>query len=245
MNPKNETSIPQILLETADRPWGWIGLTGGEGSGVEALAAAAYQRLVKREPLVVHAESASVLPRAPSGSSLPAVAEFSPEGGRRLREAKVIFVEGDFQPARVELYLGLAEEGRLVLWTQRAPGNFYFLRRLLSLPFGEGRSHKLWRLADQIHLLVSQNLLAGIGAGEQVAAHEVFLMTPALRRHFQAEEMSTFEDLIAHGDETSGTVSFNQSLLQLLLRRRIDIKTAFEATRDPVNLDQILKKVGI
>lgn len=242
---KVETGIPQILLETSDRATGWIGLTGGWKSGLEALVAGLHHHLAARRPAVVANETGSVLPHGKGVLSIPAVTEFSPEGSRQLREARVILVEGEFQPARVELYLGLAEEGRLIVWAQRAPGNMHFLRRLLSLPYGEGRAHKIWRFADQLQMLLSQGLLEGVGGEEQVAAHEVYLMTPILRRHLQNEDLAAFEELIMAGEETSGTVSLNQCLLQLLLRRRIDIKTAFEATRDPVHLDQILKKVGI
>lgn len=245
MAAKNETGVPQILLETAERASGWICVTGGRESGLESLVAATHQHLASRKPVLVANEVGGVLPSGKNMITIPAVAEFSPEGGRHLRESSVIIVEGDFQPARVELYLALAEEGRLVVWVQRAPGNMHFLRRLLSVPYGEGRVHKVWRLADQIQLLLSQSVLDGVTAGESVYAHEVFLLSPALRRQLQEENLQGFEDVIMGGEETSGTVSLNQCLLQLLLRRRIDIKTAFEATRDPVHLDQILKKVGI
>ncbi|MGE5085298.1 MAG: hypothetical protein ACM3MG_03295 [Bacillota bacterium] len=45
--------------------------------------------------------------------------------------------------------------------------------------------------------------------------------------------------------ENSGILTLNQSLLQHLIRRRIDLKTAFETSREPDHLDQLLKKVGI
>lgn len=39
--------------------------------------------------------------------------------------------------------------------------------------------------------------------------------------------------------------SVNQSLIQALIKRRIDVKTAFANTNDPDDLDQLLKKMGL
>jgi Tfp pilus assembly pilus retraction ATPase PilT len=39
--------------------------------------------------------------------------------------------------------------------------------------------------------------------------------------------------------------SLNQSLFQLLLKRKIDFRTAFEFTNNPEELDNMLKKIGV
>lgn len=39
--------------------------------------------------------------------------------------------------------------------------------------------------------------------------------------------------------------SMNQSIIQKLIRRKIDVKAAFEASDDPENLDMVLKKMGL
>ncbi|MBC7458107.1 MAG: hypothetical protein H7235_07505, partial [Bdellovibrionaceae bacterium] len=39
--------------------------------------------------------------------------------------------------------------------------------------------------------------------------------------------------------------SYNQSIIQAIVRRRFDIKTAFSVSVDPDELDQMLKKMGL
>ena len=144
----------------------------------------------------------------------------------------------------LEAVLRQAEAGHLVLWLMHAPTPLTALRRILSFQAADARRHLLARFADQILLMSGQMRVASI-AGNGVAVFEMILMTPVLKEALTRESLVEFDTGLREGVEGSGIVSYNQSLLQLLLRRTIDIKAAFEATRDPMNLDQILKKVGI
>jgi twitching motility protein PilT len=45
--------------------------------------------------------------------------------------------------------------------------------------------------------------------------------------------------------EKLGMRTMNQSLFQLLMKRKIELKTAFEFSPAPEDLDLILKKVGV
>lgn len=216
------SQYPPILEESMARTQGLILLAGLRQSGVE--------------------DTARLLLKKAQGRSLKVLSD---PGATAPDSADIIWLEGDFDAERLNRALTWSEEGRLILLTQKSPSAVSALRRLLSLDFGAGRKHLLWRLCDQILLMAGQMKIAGLTAGEHLEAFEILLMTPALREALQEENFSLVEDYLKAGDETSGTVSFNQSLLQLLLRRKIDIKTAFEVSRDPVNLDQILKKVGI
>jgi twitching motility protein PilT len=47
------------------------------------------------------------------------------------------------------------------------------------------------------------------------------------------------------GQNKTGMVTLNQSLLNLILKRKIDIKNAFEESADVEELDSMLKKAGI
>lgn len=217
MKEAADLSLPQILLESAQRGQGILLLTGARDSGLEQTV----------ETLIGEGRRAHRLDERP----VPPPTD-------------VVIVDADATADLVRRVLALSEEGRLVLWAMRAPSPLSGLRRALSLEFGEGRRHVLWRLMDQLALMSGQMRLKSLAGGVDVA-REIILMTPPMRAALEVEDLAAAEELIKAGEETSGTVSFNQSLLQLLLRRRIDIKTAFESTRDPIHLDQILKKVGI
>ena len=47
------------------------------------------------------------------------------------------------------------------------------------------------------------------------------------------------------GQERTGMVTMNQSLMGLLIKRKIDVKTAFASSPDPDQLDGMLKRAGI
>ncbi|MBX2989202.1 MAG: hypothetical protein KF802_15035 [Bdellovibrionaceae bacterium] len=163
---------------------------------------------------------------------------------RRLGE-DVVVMDGELGAAGLKKALTAAEEGRLVVLIQRAPTPLVALRRLLSEDFGEGRRHVLWRLSEQLLLMSGQLRLKGMNDGRAVDAFEILLMTPALRAALAQEDFSAADQALRSAADGAGLVNFNQAILQMLLRRQIDIKTAFEATRDPSHLDEILKQVGI
>lgn len=217
-----EMQLPPVLLESVRRPHGLILLTGTRNSGLPETVAALAQHSGKEV------------------FSLGKDADL-----KRSRSADVIVFDGDLDESRLDFLIGCAEEGRMVLLAQACPAPLTGLRRMLSFDGGRGRAHKVHRLAEQLILMSGQMRLRSLQAGAMEDAREIILITPAIREAARQENIVGIEELLKAGDETSGMVSFNQSLLQLLLRRRIDIKTAFEASWDPGHLDQILKKVGI
>lgn len=215
-----ESVLPQVVLENVRRPHGIVLLTGLRASGLEATLDAVEKAAAPRR---AH--------RWTDDRAIP-------------KETEVVLFDGDMDPERLRRLLLWSEEGRLVVIAQRSPSPLSALRRIFSLTLGEGRRHVTARLADQLSLLSGQMRLKSLQDGFE-DAREVVLVTPLVRKAIEDENLAALDELLRSEDEASGTVSFNQSLLQLLLRRRIDIKTAFESTRDPVHLDQILKKVGI
>lgn len=242
-----ESNLPQILLETASRPQGLILFTGTRHAGMNEALQTLLQNAESqgRHSVLIHdAEELDWAPRR--GLRFLSDTDAGTLAGRRLLDtADQVIDLGPVVSASFERNLVLAEEGRSVVMVQKAPSPLTGLRRVLSCLNGAGRSHQLWRFCDQLQVMVGRMALKTQQGGETVYAHEVLLLTPTLKAALAQENVEAFEQILREGDEGSGSVSFNQSLLQLLLRRKIDIKTAFEATRDPIHLDQTLKKVGI
>lgn len=140
--------------------------------------------------------------------------------------------------------LALAERGYFVIYSMRAPSVTNALRRCLSVLSENSRAHGASRLAEVLTLASGQYPVEGTG-GDRVFAHEVLLVKPQVRSMIEGEDMKGLEALMLNSPENSGIVTLNQSLLQHLIRRRLDLKKAFEVSRDPDNLDHLLKKVGI
>lgn len=140
--------------------------------------------------------------------------------------------------------LAFAERGLFVIYSMKAPSVTNALRRCLSLLTQKYGHHGAPRLAEILTMAVGQYPTAGLG-GEKIFAHEVLLNKPDVHALLADENLRAIESLLMEAAESSGVLTLNQSLLQHLIRRRIDLKTAFETSRHPDNLDQLLKKVGI
>jgi twitching motility protein PilT len=92
--------------------------------------------------------------------------------------------------------------------------------------------------------IVCQQLLPCLQGG-RVAALEFLLLTPGIRNLIREGKIHQISGMMQVGQERTGMVTMNQSLIHLLMRRKIDMKVAFEASPEPEQLDQMLKKAGI
>ncbi|HEX7676146.1 MAG TPA: twitching motility protein PilT [Bdellovibrio sp.] len=140
--------------------------------------------------------------------------------------------------------LALAERGVFVIYSMKAPSLPNALRRCLAVLSEKFDEHGAPRFAEVLSMAFGQYSMPGLG-GERVYAHEVLLVKPQIRDFVESENMKGIESLLQTAPENSGLLTLNQSLLQHLIRRRVDLKTAFETSRDPDGLDSLLKKVGI
>ncbi len=99
-------------------------------------------------------------------------------------------------------------------------------------------------LANRLRAVVNQKLIPGT-QGKTVLATEVLLPTPEIRSLIREENLAKIDQLIRKDQEKTGMISMNQSLMNLLVKRKIEIRQAFEVCPDPDELDQLLKKAGL
>ena len=217
-----EIVLPAVLLETAKRQSGLILVSGTLQSGLTQTLETLLRSIPERQRVRWQDPEQPLHP-----------------------SAEVVSFEGSLTAEIFIKLLCAAEEGRLVLLAQRTSTSLATIRRILSLSYGEGRRHLMARFVDQLLLVACEMRLPSLIDSQMEEARELILMTPAMKIFLKNEDLQSAEELLNSGEEGSGSVSFNQSLLKLLLRRKIDIKTAFEASPDPAHLDRILKKVGI
>lgn len=88
-------------------------------------------------------------------------------------------------------------------------------------------------------------LLVSATDGALTPASEYICFNEKLKSFVKTSDWSELKNEMNTSVERPQTRSLNQSLLSLVLKRKIDIKGAFEKSRDPDHLDVLLKKVGI
>jgi len=244
---RQDIQIPQTVLDNALRMKGLMLMTGPGDSGQNWALHRLLQKMGEEKPFLGVVFSQSTFPqiREDKASFLYHSGSLSEEESNQLLAGADVVVFSGLQDEKSFLQaLHLAEQGVFVIYSMSSPTIGNALRRLISALTPKSAHHGAIRLGEILSVVMAQYALPGI-SGESVYAHEILLMKPQVRGLLEKQDVRGIEELLASSAESSGMTSLNQSLLQHLLRRRIDLKTAFEASHDPDSLDQLLKKVGI
>ncbi len=220
-----EISWPQILLDQIARNEGLILFSGTR----------------QAEPLAV----IKAVRRQHPGKKILVTQELASKAhSREIDEADILIYHGRCDKEAMLTLLDICEEGRLVVQIVMAPSVINATHKVMSALVGEGETHLLWRFVDQLSLMINQ---MQVTTTQDVAMtiHEMILGTPKIKYLLLEKKMSEIQNVLKESQEDRGMVSFNQVLLKLLIRRRIDLKAAFLKTRDPEHLDKLLKQVGV
>ena len=117
------------------------------------------------------------------------------------------------------------------------------VRRLSELISGNesvGRS----QVVDVLQLILGVRLVEGVRESHQMA-FEVIYMTKELKSLMQNSNWEQVEKFIGSQSEELGMLSLNQSLLNLMLKRKIDLKVGFSESPHPEELDRMFEKIGL
>ncbi len=141
--------------------------------------------------------------------------------------------------ANWEKWIKFAEEGRCVFVTLSASSVGNSLDQIITKI---GNSvHYLRRFYEVLSLVCYQKLTAGHESG----LHEILVMHDSFKKLLLENDFSKLMSLADKDILQKNYLSINQSIIQNLVRRKIDIKTAFKSTPHPDDLDQQLKKMGL
>lgn len=137
----------------------------------------------------------------------------------------------------------LAEEGRSVVLTLPFWNVGMGLHRMMDLMEGSLDS-RVRRLSSTLQMGLGLRVLPGIETPLQ-GAFELLLVDPEIQEALREMDFTRISELMGTSAERTGMRSLNQTLFQLLMKRKIELKAAFEASPAPEELDSLLKKVGI
>ena len=83
---------------------------------------------------------------------------------------------------------------------------------------------------------------------KEVQTHFLFeflLVAESVSQFIQNDKWEEFELLLSQNSESPHVLTQNQSLLNAVIKRKIDLHRAFQLTRYPSELDALLKKAGV
>lgn len=140
--------------------------------------------------------------------------------------------------------LTVAETGHLVFGTLHTNTAVSTITRVVNVFPAEQQDRIRMQLSLTLNAVISQRILP-MKEGGTVIAIEVLMLNTGVRNLIRENKLHQIYGMMQVGQGKSGMITMNQSLLNLILKRKIDIKDAFEESPDVDELDSMLKKAGI
>lgn len=138
-----------------------------------------------------------------------------------------------------EKWIKLCEEGRSVYLTLSGLSVENCLEQIVSqIGFQTNLAKRFYQVLNSICF----QKVVGMKEG---AVHEFFVAQTAFKEDLYKMSFSQFKKQQDSENFKKYYQSLNQSIIQALVRRRIDVKSAFAASDAPDELDQQLKRMGL
>lgn len=155
--------------------------------------------------------------------------------------AEVIVIDVQ-RPEYCEQALSLAEEGLQVVLSLPFWSLEMGLQRFIDLLGGDAKVASR-RLAMVLQFAIGVKLVPGEDGNSGI--FELLVNDKSTQSILELQNFRELAQVMKSGSERAGMRTLNQSLFQLMLKRKIDFRSAFEASNNPEELDALLKKVGI
>ena len=144
----------------------------------------------------------------------------------------------------IETALQVAETGHLVFATLHTNSAVQTMNRLVGVFPAEQQDRIRNQMSLSLNAIISQRLLPAINGGVVVAS-EILIMNSSIRNLVRENKLHQIYGMMQVGQNKTGMMTLNQALMNLVLKRKVDVKVAFEESPDVEELDNMLKKAGI
>jgi twitching motility protein PilT len=248
----SDLNLPQAIGDLTNLPFGLVLVTGPTGSGKSTTIASMldkinterYGHIVTMEDPIefVHTHKNCIINQREIGNDTQGY-----KAGMKsvLRQDPDYVLLGEMRDLEtIDAALNTAETGHLVFGTLHTNSAVSSISRMVNVFPSEQQDRVRVLLASTLQGVISQRLLPSLQGG-RVAAIEFMLMTTGIRNLVRENKMHQIPAMMQVGQERSGMMTMNQSLISLIVKRKIDVRTAFSASTDPDQLDSMLKKAGI
>ncbi|OFZ12515.1 MAG: type IV pili twitching motility protein PilT, partial [Bdellovibrionales bacterium RBG_16_40_8] len=136
----------------------------------------------------------------------------------------------------IETAMTVAETGHLVFGTLHTNSAISSITRVVSVFSAEQQERIRVQLSMTLQAIVSQRLLPAKGGGLVVAC-EILTLNSGIRNLIRENKLHQMYGMMQVGQSKSGMITLNQSLVNLILKQKIDVKDAFAESADIDELD--------
>jgi twitching motility protein PilT len=244
--------MPKIVADLVNYPSGLVLVTGPTGSGKSTTLAAMIDKINRErrshiitleDPIeYVHPHKTCIVNQREVGVD---TVSYRSALKHVLRQDPDICLLGELRDLEtIDAALTICETGHLVFASLHTSSAISTITRIVNVFPSDQQERVRTQLALTLHAVVSQRLMPATKGGMAVAL-EILIMNSNIRNLVRENKLHQVYGMMQVGQQTTGMVTLNQSLLQLILKRRVDVRTAFTYSSDPEELDNMLKSAGI
>lgn len=244
--------LPQIVTEVVNYPSGLVLVTGPTGSGKSTTIAALIDKINREnrghiitleDPIeYVHPHKSSIVNQREVGVD---TVSYRSALKHVLRQDPDVCMMGELRDLEtIDAAMNMCETGHLVFATLHTNSAISTINRIVNVFPAEQQDRVRTQLAMTLNAIICQRLLPSIKGG-QVAALEILIMSPNIRNLIRENKLHQVYGMMQVGQDKSGMMTLNQALVQLILKRKIDVRSAFMNSSDPEELDKLLKTAGV
>lgn len=245
-------NLPPVIVDATNFPTGLVLVTGPTGSGKSTTIAALIDKINRErrnhiitleDPIeYVHPHKSCIVNQREVGID---TVSYRAALKHVLRQDPDVCVLGELRDLEtIEAALTICETGHLVFATLHTNSAISTITRIVNVFPSDQQDRVRAQLSLVLNTVVSQRLLPAQKGG-MVAAFEVLIMNPSVRNLIRENKLHQVYGMMQVGQDKSGMTTLNQSLLKLVLKRRIEVRQAFFYSPDPEELDKMLKQAGV
>jgi len=243
----DELGLPQVCKELILKPRGLVLITGAAGSGKSTTLAAMINHLndtAERNILTVEdpieflfRNNKCIIRQRELGHDTKL---FYTALVHALRHDPDVVVIGEMRDLpTISTAITAAETGHLVIGTIHTIDAAQSVDRIIDIfPAGQQQQVRL-QFSQVIEAVLSQTLLTRIGGG-RIAAFEILLATPGIKRLIREGKIYEIAGNLEHG-ASEGKQIMDQALADLVKRNIVTKEEAMMKSSDPAKLKEFLK----
>lgn len=247
-----DLQIPSTVRELTKVKNGLILVTGATGSGKSTTLAAMIDKINQEEHGTIVTIEDPVEYLHPHKNCIVRQRELNSDthsfaGAMRslLRQDPDYCLVGEMRDLEtIEAALTVAETGHLVFGTLHTNSAIQTINRIVTVFPSEQQDRVRVQLSFALQGVIAQQLIPTINGGLALAI-EILIPNQGIRNLIRENKLHQIMSMMQTGQNQSGMITMNQSIMNLVVKRKIDLAQAFKASPDPDELDNMMRRAGI
>jgi len=248
-----DLGLPPVINEMSSRPRGLLLVTGPTGSGKSTTLASIIDKintdrhehiLTIEDPIeYLHPHKNCLVNQREVGAD---TINFKKALRYVLRQDPDVVLIGEMRDLEtIEAALVIAETGHLAFGTLHTNGAIQSINRIIDVfpPYQQPQIRA--NLSFVLEGVMSQQLIPRLSGNGRVLALEIMVPNAAIRNLIREDKVHQIYSAMQVGQGSSGMVTLNQSLLNLVQRKYIGVEEALGRCSELDEFRQMLQNAGI